>query len=84
MRFSIASVFAFVTAVAATEPYWTVEVSEHVLEEGKVQYVNAKYHSDEYPDGLRNSCYSSSVEPPNKSCDRLTFWYEYDGTSKSR
>jgi hypothetical protein len=83
MRFSIVSIFALATAVAATEGYWTVNVSEHILEEGKVQYVNAKYHSDEYPDGLRNSCYMSSAEPVGKNCDRDGFWYEYDGTSKS-
>jgi hypothetical protein len=82
MRFSIASLFALATAVAAIEPYWTAEVSEHILEDGKVQYVDATYHSDEYPNGLRNSCASSTVEPASKRCDQTTFWYEYDGTSK--
>jgi hypothetical protein len=47
-------------------------------------YVNAKFTSDAYPEGLRNSCVENAFSDPPypRRCDHLEFDYSYDGQCK--
>jgi hypothetical protein len=59
---------------------WHVQVT---VDPDNSLYVTAPFHSDAYPDGLRNACVEDpNTTPPFHNCDHVEFDFSWDGKSK--